>query len=159
MTTQNSDRVVRQSPSGRKLGIMGFARLSLSVATNAYSDGVVKQIPFDRIDGMSLGFGALVTGGLLTAPGAFRLSESGIYFVTTTAVVNSAGTDETISVGQGATVAAHTDTLANQQLSTQGNILLATLTPAPAADISSIIIVAGASGLILSASLLILQVG
>lgn len=158
MSTGNNNRFVRQSPSGRRLGFMGFVRLSCSVLP-AYVDGVDLQIPFDTIDGMSPGFGSLVTGGILTAPGAFRLSESGIYLVTSFVAVDTPGTEISGEVVLGTVVLGASDNIVGQPLSCQGSALLGDVTPAPIADVASVFAVAGAGGHVTSANMLIVQVG
>jgi hypothetical protein len=162
MTTGNINRVVRQSPSGRRLGVMGFARLSLS-APAAYADSVDLQIPFDRIDDMSAGFGALTpAGGALSAPGAFRLSESGIYLVQTLVGYDTFGTGFGLDIILGASdliaLVSRADNLP-LAISAVGNGIIGDVTPAPAADVSVVVASVGAAGLVTVATCLILQVG
>lgn len=161
MTTGNTNRVVRQSPSGRRLGVMGFARLSIS-APVAYVDGVSLQIPFDTIDEMSSGFGDLVTGGPGPAPGAFRLTESGIYLVQTFVAFDTLGTTFGLRAGLGSTgiaAAQYFDAAQGNGITVVGNALVTDVIPAPAADITSAIGCTGASGSMVVATCLILQVG
>lgn len=162
MTTGNTNRVVRQSPSGRRLGVMGFARLSLS-APVAYADSVDLQIPFDRIDDMSSGFGAFTpAGGVLSAPGAFRLSESGIYLVQTLVTYDTFGTGVGLDIFLGASDLIALVSRVDAQplaISGVGNGIIGDVTPAPAADVSVVIESVGAAGLIPAATCLILQVG
>lgn len=161
MTTGNTNRVVRQSPSGRRLGFMGFARLSIS-APVAYVDGVSLQIPFDTIDEMSRDFGDLVTGGPGPAPGAFRLTESGLYLVQTFVGFDTLGTTFSLEAGIGSSgiaAAVYFDAAQGAGITVVGNALVTAVTPAPAADITSDVECTGASGSMLIATCLILQVG
>lgn len=155
MTAAN--RVVRQSPSGRKLGALGFAHLSLS-APVAYTDGVPLQIPFDTIDDMSEGFGSLVVGGPATAPGSFRLTDKGVYLVQLTFTYSAAGTANQMEVLFGSDLAGFGSEPTDAVMSVSGNALITSLAGI-AADISSIFLCTGASGNLLTATCLILQVG
>lgn len=150
---------IRQSPSGRKLGAFAFARLSLS-AVVAYADGVAKQIPFDTVDDQTKGFGELVSsGGILTAPGAFRLTQPGVYFMQAFAQVSNGGTSLQVAVVLGTLALGGDATNLGVSQTAVGNGVLVDLT-APGADASVILEVIGASGNILAgANLLILQVG
>lgn len=157
--TEKASRIVRQSPSGRRLGALGFARLSLS-ANAAYSDGVDKQIPFDTIDDMSDGFGELVDGGSLGTAGAFRLTSTGVYLVITVATVSAPGTAVVLAqlLGAGTLVGdGKTDTTG---LSVSGSAVV-TSVDGTDGDISNVLRVAGASGNIVASgtSCLIVQVG
>lgn len=161
MTTPNSNRVVRQSPSGRRLGFMGFARLSLS-APVAYADGVGLQVPFDTIDEMSRDFGAIVSGGSPAAPGAFRLTESGLYLVQTFVTFDALGTTFALQIGLGTTplgAIVYFDAAQGFGITLVGNALLGDVTPAPAADITSVVECTGDAGQVLAATCLIVQVG
>ena len=155
----NPTREMRQSPSGRRLGAFGFARLSLTAAAT-YTDSVPKQIPFDTIDDMSTGFGSLVTGGALNQPGAFRLTSTGIYLVQTTLLIDTAGTLLAAPIILGASDTIGGASVANGVLAAaaSGNADVTSLAGI-AGDIASLIENIGASGNIAKATCLILQVG
>lgn len=152
-------RILRQSPSGRKLGAFGFARLSLSAAA-AYLDGVARQIPFDVIDDMSEGFGELVVGGPLVAAGAFRLTSTGIYLVTTLLTVSDPGTGVQLEIAQGAGGGGMGgDITTVNSLSVVGNGVIASVAGSDG-DITSLMQVTGASNnMVPPTSCLIVQVG
>jgi hypothetical protein len=153
-------RTVRQSPSGRRLGKLGFARLSLS-APAAFADGVALQIPFDVIDDMSEGFGELVTGGVATAPGAFRLTEAGVYLIQSFFVYDAFGTSIEAALFAGTTPLAAVQMYDATPLSMSlvGNAMLTVVTPDPAGDLATIIEAFGTGGNIDLANCLITQVG
>lgn len=151
-------RTLRQSPSGRKLGVYGFARISLS-APVAYLATTPKQIPFDRIDEMTDGFGDIVSGGLLSAAGAFRLTDTGLYLVNTFVAFDTSATLSALALGGAGTVIGSDSAGANVLgLSGVGNAVVSALTPAPVGDISSVLTVTGSAGNITSATCLILQI-
>ena len=135
-----------------------FGRVSLS-APAPFSDGVPGQVPFDVIDLTSANFGDLIVGGVLSQAGAYQMLNPGLYLVTVTVALDVAATDWSLDLtnGDGSELIAF-ETFANVATgNATGNFLLL-VAPSAQDAISCILSVAGSSGNIVTATMLVTQI-